>query len=109
MFRTQNNRVESEHLEKRVVKFYNGAAKKDKKRTWLHFKEDGVPQTTVYRYITRYGESGKVEFKKSPGPTPTIATPERLKALPGGSLLFRWCYGQEVQNGSKIFEQSESA
>jgi len=104
MFRTQNNRVESEQLVKRVVKFYKRHCQEGFEKDWLHFKEEGVPKTTVYRCSKIYGESVKVELKKSPGPTPTIATPQRLKTLFRRFLLFRWCCGEEVQNGWKILE-----
>lgn len=74
-------RSESEALAKRVSHFHQTVAKCVSKVTWKHFKEEGHPRKTIYTYISKYGDSENVEFKKNPGRTPTVLTPSKLKAI----------------------------
>ena len=74
-------RVQSEQLAKRVVHMYQNVFNKDSKKTWLHFRKEGCARATIKIYIKNYGESENVNFKKSPGPKPLIATPRKLKSI----------------------------
>ena len=53
----------------------------DQKKTWLHFKMEGYKHKTINRYIKKFGESGQVVFKKTPGQTPKIMTSKKVAAV----------------------------
>ncbi len=81
MTRSQISRVESQQLSKRVIHFYKNVANKNSKVTWLHFKKEGCPKSTIYGYIKKFGESDSVKIVKNPGRTPKIATTRKLKEI----------------------------
>ena len=74
-------RVESEALAKRVYQYHKNVANGDSSVTWLHFKQEGYPRSTIYACIKKYGDSENVTFKKNPGRTAVVATKQKLKAI----------------------------
>lgn len=81
MVKFKNNRSESEKLANRVFHFYKTIARRDSNKTWQHFKTEGCPKKPIYNYISKYKDAETVIFKKNPGRTPIIATPQKVKAI----------------------------
>lgn len=66
--------LEGEKLAERVCNFHKTHANRDSKITWSFFKKEGIPRSTVYSYIKKYGESEKVHFKRPPGHRAVLGT-----------------------------------
>lgn len=77
----QNTRSESEALAKRVCHYHKNVADLDSKLTWHHFKKEGHPKTTIYRYIKKFKDCENVTFKKNPGRTPRVSTPQSRRKV----------------------------
>jgi transposase len=72
-------------LRKRIYNFFLENRKRGKQFTFLHFRDEGVPRSTIYSIIQRV-ESGKsVERVPGSGRKAKIMTKKNIKAL---KLLF---------------------
>lgn len=49
--------------------------------TNAHFKKEGIPKSTTYRWMTRCDLNKPPTFRKSTGRPPTVATPKLLRAI----------------------------
>lgn len=67
-------RSENEAFAKRVVKFYDGYARKDIKIAIQHFKKEGKSRVTIRRIINRYKQRRTISYLKLPGRKPTAST-----------------------------------
>lgn len=81
MAQKQINRAECGELANRVLKYYKTVAGFDSKKTWQHFKQEVRCKATIHRYISKYKDLEKVDFKKNPGRLPTVVTPQTLKTI----------------------------
>ena len=48
-------------LRKRIVSFYLSQTSNRKYFTYLHFKEEGEPSSTIYSIISKYEKTGEYE------------------------------------------------
>lgn len=73
--------AQSEQFATRVIDMYQNVYKKNKKKTWHHFKKEGHSKTTIYRHIRKFGDSKSVVFKKPSGRVPKVMTKTKIKAV----------------------------
>lgn len=67
-------RRDNEERAKRIVEYYL-KHDKDKKRTYLHFMDEGLNKKTVYHVLRRLEQRGDVTFKKPTGRRASVCTP----------------------------------
>lgn len=53
----------------------------DKKKTYLHFMDEGLSKKTIYHVLRRHDLRGDVSFKKPTGRKTTVCTPEMFDKL----------------------------
>jgi hypothetical protein len=73
------NKVERDIRAKRVVHFFENVTGRDKKRTLNHFKEEGMPERSIYAILKRYEEYGTV-ITMSPSGRPRAPGREKLES-----------------------------
>ncbi|XP_021965810.2 zinc finger protein 254 [Folsomia candida] len=66
----RKSKAQSIQLAERVIDFYKNEANQDSKKTVTFFRQQGVPRSTVFRYLKRFKDEGIVQFKKLPGRIP---------------------------------------
>ena len=59
-------------LNERIVFFYLNKTNKNKYLTFKHFKEEGVPKTTIYNVMRKYDETGMYEDLPRSGRPPKL-------------------------------------
>lgn len=74
------SRKANEERAKRIEQYYIRHGK-DKKKTYLHFMDEGLSKKTVYHIMRRHDQRGDVSFKKPTGRRVTVCTPEMFEKL----------------------------
>lgn len=74
------SRQANEDRAKRIVQYYERHGK-DKKRTYLHFMDEGLSKKTVYHILRRHDQRGDISFRKPTGRKTTVCTPEMFDRL----------------------------
>lgn len=70
----------NEDRAKRIIQYYE-RHDKDKKRTYVHFMDEGLNKKTVYHILRRHEERGDITFRKPTGRRSTVCTPEMFERL----------------------------
>lgn len=74
------SRKSNEERAKRIEQYYI-RHDKDKKKTYLHFMDEGLTKKTIYHILRRHDQRGDVTFKKPTGRRVSVCTPEMFAKL----------------------------
>lgn len=74
------SRQANEERAKRIEQFYLNH-NKDKKKTYLHFSEEGISKKIIYHIMRRHDLRGDVSFRKPTGRKVSVCTPEMFDRL----------------------------
>lgn len=75
-----SSRRANEDRAKRIEQYYIRHGK-DKKKTYLHFMDEGLSKKTVYHILKRHDQRGDVSFKKPTGRRVSVCTPEMFEKV----------------------------
>src|SRR5207302_1630201 len=74
--------VANEAFQKRVISYFENVAQMSKIKTVRHFTSEGKSRSTIYKIITRYQASKRINYTQSIGRPATVGTPRlRYRAL----------------------------
>lgn len=74
-------RKQNQYFANRVVHFYKNITFRDKKSTVQHFVAEGKSQSTIYKILRRYEDTGETQYRKIPGRPRTISTPRNISRV----------------------------
>lgn len=76
------SRKANEERAKRVEQYYINH-NKDKKRTYMHFSDEGMSKKIIYHIMRRHDQRGDVSFVKPSGRKVSVCTPEMFERVAG--------------------------